>query len=67
MNTYALIRNGIVENILVWDGLTVFPLETGCELKRADYACINEPWADSMIEAPIINTDQPIVDGAQTF
>ena len=74
MTTYAIITNGIVENIISWSGNTSFPLNENQDIKRADNARIGEPWDDSMIDLPvdevltlISDADQPTTTGTQTL
>jgi hypothetical protein len=70
MSNYALIKDGIVENVILWDGETQFPLEYGYELRAADAARIGEAWDDSMITLPpepIIDPVQPTTTGTQTL
>lgn len=72
MSNYALIKDGIVENVILWDGETQFPLESGYELRAAEAARIGEAWDDSMITMPpepepIIDPVQPATTGTQTL
>lgn len=54
MKTYAMVKNGIVENIIVWDGESNLPVEQMVVIERAEAAIIGEPWSAAMIASPTI-------------
>ncbi len=56
---YAIVRNGRVENIIVWNGKDRYDIPEGCELARAREQCaIGGTYADGKFDpAP---TENPI-------
>lgn len=33
---YVIIRDGVVENVIIWDGVTPYTPPEGCELRQSD-------------------------------
>lgn len=59
MKTYAIIENGIVTNVVVWDGLDGDIFE-GLELIDADdlEVGIGFTWADGKFNAPLLSAEE---------
>lgn len=45
MNKYALIKNNIVENIIIWDGISFFQIKKNEKLISIDNIKVKIGWA----------------------
>jgi hypothetical protein len=61
MDKHAVIKNGIVENVIVWDGVEKHDLPTGTEVQKSNEAAIGWVCKDGKLEDPtaIEPTSQP--------
>jgi len=44
MDNYAVVKNGVVENMIIWDGQTTFSVEGSELIKATDNARIGGSW-----------------------
>jgi hypothetical protein len=59
--TYAIIRNNIVENIIVWDGVTPYTPPEGTILVRTDTAGIG--WIYDPATGEFTPPAEPVIEG----
>lgn len=58
---YAIVQNGVIVNIIAWDGVTPYTPPEGCELHQWDgYMTSGWAWVDG---APV-EPPPPVVDPA---
>ena len=68
---YAVISNGLVVNIILWDGEAPYTAPEGCQLiaLQADEAEVGSTYSNGVFTPPVVQEPEPLpqptVTGAQ--